>query len=906
MRLWLYLTLIVNTIIFLAFLRIGVQGAENQVEFRLQETQRDSRYIAQSLAAGAANDLLAANLDNLEHLLLRSASIIPMQEMLIADAQGMVVVRVLRNAKGEFKVIYEKAQPRIAIERKEKLTEDSYTLLAAIERGQVIGWVRIVADLGNLRELRRNIWIETLGASLLTALFVGIVLLLILRRVSRNLENAAGFAANLKLQRGNILPVASPIIEIRQLQSALNDASFELAREFRKLQDAEARKSAILEASLDSLVTIDSEGKVIDFNPAAEQTFGYRHDEAIGRKMCELIVPPAYRVSHEQGMRRYLDTGEGPVLRKRIEIVAQRRDGSEFPIELSIVPFEGSGKRLFLGSIRDISEQKALEAEQKRISTLLHQTVSDLQVRQLALDEHAVVGVTDLAGNITYANQKFCDISGYIREELLGNNYRLLKSGLQGESYYRQMWLTITAGQVWHGELANRRKDGDLYWIAYTIVPMLDDAGQPGGFISIGTNITEQKNAEQALAEAHRRELETGNEIQRSLLLGDVPESIHGAHLATYTEPSQGIDGDFFAITRFRPDCFELLVGDVMGKGVPAALIGAGVKSRYHQALTELLAQRTGNAAPSPADIVNALHRAVTRRLIELDTFVTLALYRFDISAGTLTLVNAGHTPALLVRDNDTHVEVVHGDNLPLGVIEGETYSQKTLDIRQGDALLVYSDGITEACNIKREEFGLDRLSSILRAGRAAFLPPSAQLQSIRQEVRRFVGSDILRDDQTAAMVELQPRRMGMRATIAQRKAPSVLVLPWRLDGLDSLRRVLPQVASRLGEDEQQAVLLASFEAATNILRHSRPYFDDATIACRMTQHDEEFSVELIYPGPCFNPPNNPQPDFSGDSEGGFGLYIINNSVDSVEYLALAPGISSIRLFKRAVRGQSA
>ena len=117
----------------------------------------------------------------------------------------------------------------------------------------------------------------------------------------------------------------------------------------------------VLHAALDCAITIDDEGLVVDFNPAAERTFGYRASEAIGQEMGALIVPPALRERHRSGMRRYLKTGEARVLNRRIEITAMRADGSEFPVELTITRTDIPGRRLFVGYLRDITER--LEAE---------------------------------------------------------------------------------------------------------------------------------------------------------------------------------------------------------------------------------------------------------------------------------------------------------------------------------------------------------------------------------------------------------------------------------------------------------------------------------------------------------------------------------------------------------------
>ncbi len=119
-----------------------------------------------------------------------------------------------------------------------------------------------------------------------------------------------------------------------------------------------------------------------------------------------------------------------------------------------------------------------------------------------ALDEHAIVSITDVDGMITYANDRFCHISGYAREELLGANHRILKSGAHDDSLYAQMWENISHGRVWNGEICNRAKDGGLYWVSATLVPLSGADGLPRQYIAIRTDITAQKNAEAALARA--------------------------------------------------------------------------------------------------------------------------------------------------------------------------------------------------------------------------------------------------------------------------------------------------------------------------------------------------------------------------------------------------------------------
>jgi PAS domain S-box-containing protein len=134
-----------------------------------------------------------------------------------------------------------------------------------------------------------------------------------------------------------------------------------------RLIGSEARNTAVLQSALDCIVSMDHSGKVIEWNPASEATFGYRRDEVLGREMAELIIPPSMREAHRHGLAHYLATGEGPVIGKRIEITAVRKDGGEFPVELSITPIRSEGPRTFTGYLRDITAQKDAESERNRL-----------------------------------------------------------------------------------------------------------------------------------------------------------------------------------------------------------------------------------------------------------------------------------------------------------------------------------------------------------------------------------------------------------------------------------------------------------------------------------------------------------------------------------------------------------
>lgn len=132
----------------------------------------------------------------------------------------------------------------------------------------------------------------------------------------------------------------------------------------------------------------------------------------------------------------------------------------------------------------------------------LRKSLSELEFQKFALDQHSIVSIADRSGKIVYTNDRFSQVSQYTREELLGQDHRMLNSGYHPSSFFKEMWQTIGHGKVWQGEVKNRRKDGSFYWVESTIVPFMDEAGKPVRYVSIRTDITERKQAEEVMLRA--------------------------------------------------------------------------------------------------------------------------------------------------------------------------------------------------------------------------------------------------------------------------------------------------------------------------------------------------------------------------------------------------------------------
>jgi PAS domain S-box-containing protein len=291
-----------------------------------------------------------------------------------------------------------------------------------------------------------------------------------------------------------------------------------------RLIESEARKSAILAAALDAVIAIDHEGRVIEFNPAAERTCVYTRAEAMGRDLADLIIPPAHREDYRRGLAHYLATGEGRVLNRRIEMPARRKDGSEFPAELAVTAVSLAGRPVFTAYLRDITERKladdALRQSRDRFRTLVE------AVPQM-------VCVSDPAGAVVQVNARWVEVTGLKLARTPDWLAPVHPSDLPAARNAWEQALRVPPDHFAH-ECRIRAGDGEYRWMLVGVVPLRDANGDVAQWVATFTDIEDQKRQSEtlgALVRMRTAELVSSNQLLREEI-GERTQAEERAQLA--------------------------------------------------------------------------------------------------------------------------------------------------------------------------------------------------------------------------------------------------------------------------------------------------------------------------------------------------------------------------------------
>jgi len=240
------------------------------------------------------------------------------------------------------------------------------------------------------------------------------------------------------------------------------------------------------------------------------------------------------------------------------------------------------------------------------------------------------------------------------------------------------------------------------------------------------------------LAQVRVQETEMGSRIRQTLLTGEVPALMPGLEVAARTELGTQLDADFYDFFPHNDHVLDIVMGDVLGEGLPAALIAAATKNHF---LRNLHRAATAGESPASAQIVTEVHDAVAGQFLGQKNFETLCYARFDILSRQMDYVDCGYSPTVHYEKATGQCRMLRGDNMPLGFGQQETYRQLSLSFAPGDKFLFHSDGITEALSESGEPFGTERLTAIVQE--AGAFSAEELITRVHAAVREFAAKPL-------------------------------------------------------------------------------------------------------------------------------------------------------------------
>lgn len=540
---------------------------------------------------------------------------------------------------------------------------------------------------------------------------------------------------------------------------------------------------------------------------------------------------------------------------------------------------------------KELSDQRKT-AEIRKLSSVVTRT------------DNAVI-ITNAAGEIEWVNAAFTQMTEYALNEVIG-----LRPGnfLQGPESDPQtislMSQCIKNKKGFDAEIVNYTKSGRKIWLSVEVRPLYDEEQNVINFLSIENDITERKQSEQKVAAMRNREISIASRIQRTLLLGHRQERINGVQVAAMSIPSQQVDGDFFDCFIHSDDCMDIVVGDVMGKGVPAALLGAAAKNAILRSMSSIISSSSDHHLPSPREIIMSLHAGLTKELIELESFVTLFYVRLHGKQKTMQFVDCGHTRSIRCGRDDQSGSFFVGDNLPLGLMARENYKENEVELQDGDVIVIYSDGITEARSPEGEMFGDERLLNVVSSNR--HLDCKEILANIYKTTKSFTTSEIFDDDLTCLVLKIDEEwKLPLLGTKS-------FTYDAALANLVTLRKDLKEFfcqhydANR-AEDVLNQTLVGVNEAATNVIQHAFPDENsEALIQMTLAGRQTQIEIELCHNGAAFTGIATILPVPEGHTESGYGLYIMEQSMDAIHYSRREDGMNRIVMIKNVKQGEAA
>ncbi len=331
---------------------------------------------------------------------------------------------------------------------------------------------------------------------------------------------------------------------------------------------------------------------------------------------------------------------------------------------------------------------------------------SDAQIRMLtnAVEQTADgIVITDRGGLIEYINPAFELTTGYKLDELRGLTPRILKSGVHDDGFYEKLWATILSGKVFRGTIANRKKNGEVFYAEQTITPMWGSTGSITHFVTVIKDVTElRKLQEQQL------QMSLARAVQQQFY-SILPPQIEGFDIAGVAFPADATGGDYFDYIPLPGECIGIAIGDVSGHGIGSALLMAGLR-----AYLRVYAQKSSDIG----EILSLVNNALVSDL-EQDRYATLIFCRLHPHTKTFVYASAGHSPCFILDSGGTVKRTLDSTDIPLGFLQERPFGySETIGLEPGDILALLTDGITDAARPDQNLFGVERALDFIREHR--------------------------------------------------------------------------------------------------------------------------------------------------------------------------------------------
>ncbi len=714
---------------------------------------------------------------------------------------------------------------------------------------------------------------------------------------------------------------------------------------------------SVLDHSMDAIIAIDSDSTIIEFNRSAEEMFGWSRAVAVGNYLHEMIIPEQHRAGHLAGMAYLRESGIGPILGKRLELIAQTSAGVIFPVELTVSAVDG--EMIYVASLRDLTDRKLAEKHIERSDRLFRaiSTASQQYIREGNVDEtfdivlNEVLDITE--SEYGFVSEVLYEPTGepYIRTYALTNIawndemraiYDAMAPNLEFKNLKTLFGTVLTTGEVViSNDTATDPRRGGLppghppldrfcglpIHHSGELVGMIGLSNRPQGydiemveflepFLAACGNIivtwradkarvlaeAERKSAHDALEVARRREAEISAVIQNSLLLRRKPVlTPHGMDVGVSIMGFTAVTGDYCDFVTFN-DRFDIVVGDVMGKGVTAAMVGSAVKGQLHRVVRRLQ-ERTMlfGRHPEPQEIVGGLQSVLTPQLMTLDSFVTLTYAAFERRDGAdsvtdITIVDAGHTPILRIRDGNLP-HWLSGDNVPLGLADREFYMQNSHQVEPGDVYIFFSDGVTEAVNPDDVPFGKDRVEQVSVESVRARYDSEQIAAALAKAVMRWTGERI-DDDITIVVVKIDeaPSCVVVRKERAYCEFP--VESSERNGYADFLETYLGDVPG-ITDYDRHAVIIGVTEAVNNIVEHGLLFQANQRIQLEIEARIADIQIVICDRGREYAEPPIKEIRIDDNRDRGYGWMIMRRCFQDVALVRNPLGYNILTLQRK-------